>query len=158
MSQSVKNRTQRKSISRFFVIPVRFIFNGVTNLLYSTKEIALLLIPTFGKGRRNRDFDKAGRESQKVTRRRVSSTAFRKGEQNRKREIIEAERESRRFHGRYRLGSYIKRSECQLDSDGLLPRHYHQYFANPPHCGYSSASHGIARRLDQEALTQGSLG
>ena len=97
MSQSVKNRTQRKSIFRFFVIPVRFIFNGVIDLLHSTKEIALLLVPTFGKGRRNRNFEKAGKESQNVTRRRVSSTAFRKGERDRKREIIEAERESRRF-------------------------------------------------------------
>ena len=97
MSQSAKNRSRKKSIFRTLAIPVSFIFSGLTNLLYSIKEVGSMLVPAFGRGRRNRDFEKAGQESQKITRRRVHSTAFRKGEQERKREIIEAERESRRF-------------------------------------------------------------
>lgn len=77
--------------------PVRFVFGGICELLYGVKEICLMLIPSFLRGRRNREFEKAGKDSQKVARRRANVAVFRKGERDRKREIIDAERENRKF-------------------------------------------------------------
>lgn len=97
MSESIKDVRSRRSMSRTIIFPMRFVFAAISELLFSIKEICLMLVPSFGRGRRNREFEKAGKDSQKVTRRRANVAVFRKGERDRKREIIEAERESRKF-------------------------------------------------------------
>ena len=84
-------------MSRTFFYPVRLVWAAMSDLLHSVKEICLMLVPSFGRGRRNREFEKAGKASQKIARRRANVAVFRKGERDRKREIIEAERESRKF-------------------------------------------------------------
>lgn len=97
MSDQVSNRRQRKSISRLLATPFQFIGSGLREMFIGIKEIGLMLVPSFTRGRRNRDFEKAGRDSQKVVRRNSRTTAFRKGERQRTREVVQAEQESRKL-------------------------------------------------------------
>ena len=97
MSESIKNSGPRRSALRTLFYPVRFILGGVRELLYGIKEVCLMLSPPLRRGRRNRQFEKAGRESKKVAQKPANVAVFRKGERERRREIIDAEREIRKF-------------------------------------------------------------
>ena len=98
MSRLINNQAPRKSILKLLFTPVYFVGVGLSEIAYGIKDIASVLIPTFGRGRRNRDFETAGRESQRIIRRRTDGGAvFRKGERDRRREVMEAERENRKF-------------------------------------------------------------
>ena len=98
MSSSKKKRGLLQRVFLTLMIPGRSLLGALVELWGSFKDLGIfrLRLP-FLRGRRNREFEKAGRQPRGAKRRRVSGTAFRKGERQRKRELIEAERESRKF-------------------------------------------------------------
>jgi len=79
------------------LMPVQFVLGGLCEILISIKEIGRMFGSIFTRGRRNRDFEQAGRKSQKVVRRHASVSVFRKGERERAREVMQAEHESRKL-------------------------------------------------------------
>jgi hypothetical protein len=97
MSNPNSNRNLFKKVSRLSVMPVRAVYAAVIELWVNVKEVAMMLLPRFGGRPRNRDFDQAGRDSQRLKRRRATDAVFREGERERMRELVEAERESRKF-------------------------------------------------------------
>lgn len=96
----MSNRRRKPNVwKRVFyalLLPVRSLAGALGELWGSVTDLGFR-IPFFGRGRRNRDFEKAGREPRGKKRRRTSSHVFRKGERDRKRELAEAERENRKY-------------------------------------------------------------
>ena len=97
MSEPIKKQSTATVVRRMLMMPLRGVGAAARELGSILKEFCFSLLSIFSRGRRNRNFDKAGQESQRVTRRRATDAAFRQGERERKRELIEAERESKRF-------------------------------------------------------------
>ena len=96
MSSSKKKRGLLQRVFLTLMIPGRSLLGALVELWGSFKDLGIFRL-RLPRGRRNREFEKAGRQPRGAKRRRVSGTAFRKGERQRKRELIEAERESRKF-------------------------------------------------------------
>ena len=97
MSESIRKSRPGRSIFRLLLAPLQFVFVALREAVHGLLEVLAVLFPERGGGRRNRDFENAGRDSARVVRRRASGTAFREGERARKQEIMDAERENRRF-------------------------------------------------------------
>ena len=97
MPEPIKKQSTATIVLRMLMMPLRGIGAAAKELGSILKEFCFLPLSFFSRGRRNSNFEKAGRESQRVTRRRATDAAFREGERERKRELIEAERESKRF-------------------------------------------------------------
>jgi len=95
MSDQISNRGLRKLILRAWSMTVQFVSVGLREIFVDMKEMWSLFKSVFARGRRNRDFERAGRESRNVVRRHASVAVFRKGERERAREVMQAEHESR---------------------------------------------------------------
>ena len=86
-----------KRILYMLTLPVRSLFGSLAELWGSLRELGLVRLPFLGRRGRNREFEKAGKEPRRVERRRATDAAFRKGERQRRRELMEAERENRKY-------------------------------------------------------------
>lgn len=98
MPSPSRKRGLFKRVFLALMMPGRFLLRALAELWGSFKDLGIfrLRLP-FLRGRRNREFDKAGRQPRRAKRPRASGIVFREGERQRKRELIEAERENRKF-------------------------------------------------------------
>jgi len=96
MSDPIRKPSIWKRILYALLIPGRSLMSALTELFGTFKDLGIR-IPFLGRSRRNRDFEKAGRQPRSQRRSRPSNDVFRKGERDRIRELAEAERENRRF-------------------------------------------------------------
>ena len=91
-----RKRGLLKRVFLALMIPGRSLFGALVELWDGLKDLGIFRVPFLGRGRRNRQFAKAGQEP-RGPRRRASGAVFRKGERERKRELLEAERENRKY-------------------------------------------------------------
>ncbi len=98
MSDRKPKRNFSKRAWHLISLPFHEISGSTVELWDSLKEIGMMLVPHFGSDQRNRSFEEAGRESNsKLVRRRADAAVFHKGDREREQELIEAERENRKF-------------------------------------------------------------
>lgn len=90
------NQGLLKRVVRTLTLPIRSLGGSLIELWDGLRGMGLFRLPFLRRKMRNRDFEKAGKEP-RGTRRRASGAAFRNGERERKRELLEAERENRKY-------------------------------------------------------------
>ena len=85
-----------KRVFYALALPIRLLFGSLSELWGGLVGLGFFRLPFLSSRRRNREFEKAGKQP-RGTRRRASGAVFRKGERERKRELLEAERENRKY-------------------------------------------------------------
>lgn len=78
-------------------LPFRALAGTLSELWGGLEALGLFRPRSFRSHGRNREFEKAGRQPRFRRRPRSSASVFREGERQRKRELIEAERENRKY-------------------------------------------------------------
>ena len=86
-----------KRVFHALTLPFRSLGGSLIELRDSLIGPGFFRLPFLSRRRRSREFDKAGKQPRGGRRARTTGAVFRKGERERKRELIEAERENRKY-------------------------------------------------------------